>query len=1266
MTDHLKRCMDSVQELAKTIAGAMDAWHGKTGENLDVHGSFSKLATQVSTLPKDLQCVHCSRTVSWDGFKLPKLEPGAAGTCICTRESSNKHWGPLDDVLQAPDDHALDMGFDIGISPPAAGGAVDSSLFKPFKPTSSFAAHPQKAPRMASQQGNALVKSPSAWEAFLRNSRSLNANRTRTQHQYTTLEERSTPDTKRRSNSTRLKPLAADSLPSQPVLPLRDSDKQMPVYCTEDSPISPETAFCMEPPFPSSRDALRSPFASSEKTYYSPHLRSGSLSPYRHYLEPKRPPSQNGQELNNDEKEKSLCPFPACGKHFKDLKQHMLTHQNERPEKCHIPTCEYFTRGFFRKYDKNRHVLTHYKGLLLCGFCVGATKEFTRADVFKRHLTSVHGVEQTPPNARRKTTHATQPSSSSARGASGTCNICELVFADAQEFYEHLDDCVLLELKSAVQTPGGVNDDDDEDDVGSPPSTSASGDFGGESDPYDNYLEGTMAQYEKRQQAGSTPIKTEETAEMEADEFISSLSHDHDTAPSGIPDGVTVTTRHKFELSDSSSHESDEAPKVAASQMPNLEIQRPVPNAVDSIGFGTNGTMSMDFAIGSGDALKKFVFDKFLEEDDEVSNMKLDGGTVALDYGDMWSDDNQVPLEEEHPRPSARKRNSRLTSEAQARSSKMRRRKDHDRSPSSGPTRTTFGKASSVHQPLFYSGLTADDDWPQARVQAWLVEHAFSNEWQAAFSHLEIHGMRFLTLGMTGAQHDIALMHREVLPQVSREYDKAGLIPDTAREREGGRKLRRLVKMIVAEALPQSMDDESDSIALKRARNTAATRQSRARQGERRYAEVQSNAPSRSQPAERESSSTTTSESVSESDSDDGLFAIPIESGRTSSYTVSKRPALGQSTSSRLEASETIFKQPLKPTEHKPSQAYVWSPPLPGRKKMPSPAPVLRPPVPGSKREEVGDRLPRLGLSVTPSPNGRPVNHDDPLPKEPNKSGLPPLSIPPRTQRPKLSLATPIGNVRTPQESSSQARRKLTLQMPGTGLSANGEGSRGEDANSRTNSLGQTTIFGVPDPTTSSYSALNFADLLRNPDSPDSPHGTLYCRGGDSSNGPGTSREDGMSGILPDSERFGPIQGRSLDDEDVNEVKHGEQIDERGPKGSKKTTESMPMYVTIPPPPQQPRTYDPSLYAGHKSFAPLPDNQPLTSATYVPGGHSFGPGVGIPPFVPDDQPQDRGRRKTDEARYEKHTPRRPKKKKKMMELGEFLADQCTYLLLLLD
>lgn len=131
----------------------------------------------------------------------------------------------------------------------------------------------------------------------------------------------------------------------------------------------------------------------------------------------------------------------------------MLTHQNERPEKCPIPTCEYHTKGFARKYDKNRHTLTHYKGTMVCGFCPGsgsaAEKSFNRADVFKRHLTSVHGVEQTPPNARRKSPAAAASKKVYSRDVSGMCSTCGITFASAQDFYEHLDDCVLRVVQQA-------------------------------------------------------------------------------------------------------------------------------------------------------------------------------------------------------------------------------------------------------------------------------------------------------------------------------------------------------------------------------------------------------------------------------------------------------------------------------------------------------------------------------------------------------------------------------------------------------------------------------------------------------------------------------------------------------------------------------------------------------------------------------------------------------------------------------------------------
>lgn len=189
--------------------------------------------------------------------------------------------------------------------------------------------------------------------------------------------------------------------------------------------------------------------------------------PPNHYTYPYPPgrrasitsPSPSSPDSSASSLPKNHCPFPDCGKSFKDLKAHMLTHQTERPEKCPITTCDYHTKGFARKYDKNRHTLTHYKGTMVCGFCPGsgsaAEKSFNRADVFKRHLTSVHYVEQTPPNSRRKPSSGSAASSSGGGGggvprlagyaadATGKCSTCSATFKSAQDFYEHLDDCVL-------------------------------------------------------------------------------------------------------------------------------------------------------------------------------------------------------------------------------------------------------------------------------------------------------------------------------------------------------------------------------------------------------------------------------------------------------------------------------------------------------------------------------------------------------------------------------------------------------------------------------------------------------------------------------------------------------------------------------------------------------------------------------------------------------------------------------------------------------
>lgn len=229
-----------------------------------------------------------------------------------------------------------------------------------------------------------------------------------------------------------------------------------PQYSGRPSSATQSSEVYQAPPYPESPAMSHiSPLSRSPRP-----ARQGSQSPYLNshytaypYPPPRRQSIQSYSSQDNfsseESREKGRCTYPDCGKVFKDLKAHMLTHQNERPEKCPIQTCEYHIKGFARKYDKNRHTLTHYKGTMVCGFCPGSgsshEKSFNRADVFKRHLTSVHAVEQTPPNSRKKA--ATNNGGRSMPGytseTSGKCSTCSATFSSAQDFYEHLDDCVL-------------------------------------------------------------------------------------------------------------------------------------------------------------------------------------------------------------------------------------------------------------------------------------------------------------------------------------------------------------------------------------------------------------------------------------------------------------------------------------------------------------------------------------------------------------------------------------------------------------------------------------------------------------------------------------------------------------------------------------------------------------------------------------------------------------------------------------------------------
>lgn len=226
---------------------------------------------------------------------------------------------------------------------------------------------------------------------------------------------------------------------------------QADYFTVVEQPASPAPShLSAQSPRPQIKRGSASPFL---QTHFHPYQRRGSVASHHshHSNASRRSGSGSSFELDEETMSKGMCPLPECGRVFKDLKAHMLTHRSERPEKCPIATCEYYVKGFARKYDKNRHTLTHYKGTMVCGFCPGsgsaAEKSFNRADVFKRHLTSVHGVEQNPPNSRKKSPNGIRKAF--CPQVAGTCSTCSVTFANAQDFYEHLDECVLRVVQQA-------------------------------------------------------------------------------------------------------------------------------------------------------------------------------------------------------------------------------------------------------------------------------------------------------------------------------------------------------------------------------------------------------------------------------------------------------------------------------------------------------------------------------------------------------------------------------------------------------------------------------------------------------------------------------------------------------------------------------------------------------------------------------------------------------------------------------------------------
>ena len=159
----------------------------------------------------------------------------------------------------------------------------------------------------------------------------------------------------------------------------------------------------------------------------------------------------------------------------------------------------------------------------------------------------------------------------------------------------------------------------------------------------------------------------------------------------------------------------------------------------------------------------------------------------------------QTPLSRHHPfAPPSREMNDYSTPATpaapppnlQARTSTSA----HQDARSAGGHRYTSSNTSSNNA----SPIDPSLQWPIERVLIWLAAKGFSNDWQEAFKTLDIQGHDFLELGRgTGGRGNFGMMHQLVYPRLARECSKSGTGWDQARERDEGKRMRRLIRKII-------------------------------------------------------------------------------------------------------------------------------------------------------------------------------------------------------------------------------------------------------------------------------------------------------------------------------------------------------------------------------------------------------------------------------------------------------------------------------------
>ncbi|KAK4063350.1 uncharacterized protein Triagg1_9501 [Trichoderma aggressivum f. europaeum] len=88
--------------------------------------------------------------------------------------------------------------------------------------------------------------------------------------------------------------------------------------------------------------------------------------------------------------------------------------------------------------------------------------------------------------------------------------------------------------------------------------------------------------------------------------------------------------------------------------------------------------------------------------------------------------------------------------------------------------------------------------WPLDTVLLWLAQNQFSKDWQETFRSLNLYGAQFLELGSAhGGRGNFGMMHQRVYPRLAQECTNSGTGWDQPREREEGKRMRRLIRSVV-------------------------------------------------------------------------------------------------------------------------------------------------------------------------------------------------------------------------------------------------------------------------------------------------------------------------------------------------------------------------------------------------------------------------------------------------------------------------------------